>query len=251
MRGHIETIFGPMFSGKSTELHRRVRRYKLAHGTCLVINFFEDNRYSSKEVSVTHDKCTMDAKKLKMLSELSKEDLKNHHVIGVDEGQFFPDLIECVDKWANMGKIVIVAALDSTFDRKPFGRVIELVPISESVDKLTAICVECKENAAFTFRTNTSHAVQLIGGEELYKPVCRKCYNNLKAKLSKTEKENCQNNIGNTNSRKSSINQYDDVIVKNLKIDDVKDKEEHSSVQNGEKIMQEIKKYIGSEVKTK
>ena len=85
---------------------------------------------------------------------------------------------------ADIGKIVIVAALDATFQRKPF-RVTELIPIAEKVTKLTAVCAMCSNDAAFTIRLVESLAVELIGGDEAYKPVCRKCY--LQHTKSKTD----------------------------------------------------------------
>lgn len=81
------------------------------------------------------------------------------------------------EKFANEGKIVIVAALDATFQRKPFGRVLELVPIAESIIKLSAVCVICCNDAAFTQRTTESTEVELIGGTDIYRPVCRSCFN--------------------------------------------------------------------------
>ena len=77
---------------------------------------------------------------------------------------------------ANDGKIVIVAGLDSTFERKPFGKILNLVAIAEKVTKLTSICAYCYKLAAFTQRTIKSKEIELIGGEESYKPVCRKCF---------------------------------------------------------------------------
>lgn len=82
-----------------------------------------------------------------------KEEAMKADVVGIDEGQFFEDIVEFAEDLANAGKVVIVAALDSTFQRKPFGNIINLVPLSEKVIKLTAVCVYCTEPAAFTLRT--------------------------------------------------------------------------------------------------
>ncbi len=76
-----------------------------------------------------------------------------------------------------MGKIVIVAALDATFQRKPFGKILELIPLAEKVSKLTAICVRCGDEACFTQRISKETHVELIGGEETYRPLCRLCFN--------------------------------------------------------------------------
>ena len=176
MSGHIEAIFGPMFSGKSTELQRKIRRYRFANKRCLVLNFHLDNRYSIEEVAVTHDKNMIDARKLQQLGDLTDEEIANHDVIAIDEGQFFVDLVEKAEEWANKGKIVIVAALDATFERRPFGNVCDLLAISEIVEKLSSICVLCGNNGHFTQRTSNSMDLKVVGGLEMYRPVCRTCF---------------------------------------------------------------------------
>jgi thymidine kinase len=102
--------------------------------------------------------------------------LKNYDVVGIDEGQFFPDIVEFCEEAANQGKTVMVAALDGTFERKAFGNIISLIPMAEKVTKLCAVCVYCTKEAAFTKRVIESRQIQLIGGAEMYKPVCRLCF---------------------------------------------------------------------------
>lgn len=92
------------------------------------------------------------------------------------QGQFFSDIVECSEAMANAGKVVIIAALDGDYRRKPFGRVLELVPMAEKIDKLTAVCMSCFTDAAFTKRTIAATQIELIGGAEAYSPVCRACY---------------------------------------------------------------------------
>mmetsp|Transcript_24835 Transcript_24835/g.53824 ORF Transcript_24835/g.53824 Transcript_24835/m.53824 type:complete len:134 (+) Transcript_24835:3-404(+) len=104
------------------------------------------------------------------------EKSREFDVIGIDEGQFFPDIVPFCDMLASEGKIVVVAALDGTFQRKPFGTVLELIPLAESVCKLTAVCKGCFSDAAFTKRLGAETAVEVIGGSEMYLPVCRQCY---------------------------------------------------------------------------
>ncbi len=99
-----------------------------------------------------------------------------YDVVAVDEGQFFQDIVEVSERLANEGVVVIIAALDGTFQRKPFGHILSLVPMAEQVIKLSAVCIECGREAAFTRRTVDSQEVELIGGEESYKPVCRNCF---------------------------------------------------------------------------
>ena len=173
--GHIEVIFGPMFSGKSSELQRRVKRHQIAKKNCLIVNFINDNRYTTEEYAATHDKNFMKCKKTNSLKSLD-DSISQIDVIAIDEGQFFEDVVEYSDKWANEGKIVIVAALDATFQRKPFANVCQLLPIAETVKKLSSVCLDCGEKAAFSKRTVRSKEITLIGDVECYKAVCRKCF---------------------------------------------------------------------------
>lgn len=101
---------------------------------------------------------------------------RQYDVVAIDEGQFFPDIVEVSERLANEGVVVVIAALDGTFQRKPFGHILSLVPMAEQVTKLSAVCIECGNEAAFTRRTVDSQEVELIGGEESYKPVCRACF---------------------------------------------------------------------------
>ncbi|XP_047689661.1 thymidine kinase, cytosolic isoform X1 [Prionailurus viverrinus] len=225
-RGQIQVILGPMFSGKSTELMRRVRRFQIAQYKCLVIKYAKDTRYSSS--FSTHDRNTMEALPACLLRDVAQEAL-GVAVIGIDEGQFFPDIVEFSETMANAGKTVIVAALDGTFQRKAFGTILNLVPLAESVVKLTAVCMECFREAAYTKRLGaekevaatcllqgwrgeggpeaprpiSAHGslhprgqVEVIGGADKYHSVCRLCYFKKASGLpagpdGKENKENC------------------------------------------------------------
>ncbi|GLE09457.1 hypothetical protein PINS_up021121 [Pythium insidiosum] len=165
--GQLQLIVGPMFSGKSTELVRRMRRFQHAKLKCLVVKSTLDTRYSETHLS-THDRTTFQARPVQRLAEV-RELVHEYDVIGVDEGQFFPDLVEFCTGVAAEGKVVIVAALDGTFDRKPFGGVCDLIPSAEQVIKLNAVCTQCGRDAA-------DKSVNLIGGSDLYEPRCRQCF---------------------------------------------------------------------------
>ncbi|KAG8189275.1 hypothetical protein JTE90_019035 [Oedothorax gibbosus] len=173
-RGQIQVIFGPMFSGKTTELIRRLRRYEIAKNKCLIVKYANDLRYDSDSIA-THDRQCLAAIKSTTLTDL-KELAANYSVIGIDEGQFFPDTVSFAEEMANKGKIVIVAALDGTFQRKAFGDILQLVPLAESVIKLTAVCMFCFDEASFTKRIGTETQVEIIGGTDKYMAVCRRCY---------------------------------------------------------------------------
>uniref|UniRef100_A0A1B6CY01 Thymidine kinase n=1 Tax=Clastoptera arizonana TaxID=38151 RepID=A0A1B6CY01_9HEMI len=149
-KGQIQVIFGPMFSGKTTELIRRLKRYQFANYRCSIFRYAKDDRYSKTEIA-THDRCSLPAVSAVALSQYENE-MDDFEVIGIDEGQFFPDVVEFCEKMANKGKIVIVAALDGTYQRIGFGNILNLVPLAESVIKLTAVCMSCFNEAAYTKR---------------------------------------------------------------------------------------------------
>ncbi|KAJ8367535.1 hypothetical protein AAFF_G00315080 [Aldrovandia affinis] len=177
--GQIQVIFGPMFSGKSTELMRRVRRFQIAQYRCLVIKYAKDTRYCDQGMA-THDRYTMEAVPSSRLGDVFTLAL-DAEVIGIDEGQFFPDAVEFCEEMANRGKTVIVAALDGTFQRKPFGNILTLVPLAESVVKLNAVCMQCFREAAYTKRLGAETEVEVIGGADKYHAACRRCYGGLVA----------------------------------------------------------------------
>ncbi|NWY68238.1 KITH protein, partial [Erithacus rubecula] len=168
-----------------TELMRRVRRFQLAQYRCLLVKYAKDTRYSSSGVS-THDRSTMEALPAQLLHDVYKEAL-GAAVIGIDEGQFFPDVVEFCETMANAGKTVIVAALDGTFQRKAFGSILNLVPLAESVVKLNAVCMECYREASYTKRLGAEREVEVIGGADKYQSVCRACYFRMRAQPENKE----------------------------------------------------------------
>lgn len=176
-RGRIQVIFGPMFSGKTTELIRRLKRFQFANHKCLIIKYKHDNRYSKQEEITTHDQQKMSAVTCVKLNDLKGNTLLTQcSVIGIDEGQFFPDTVAFAEEMANAGKIVIVAALDGSYQRTAFGDILNLIPLAESVIKLTAVCMSCYREASFTKRIGLEKELEVIGGPEKYMAVCRSCY---------------------------------------------------------------------------
>ncbi|KZS14802.1 Thymidine kinase [Daphnia magna] len=185
-------IFGPMFSGKTTELIRRLKRYEVANHKCLIIKYAKDLRYESKcgEGVATHDHQSRAAVAATALSSITHL-ANNCSVIGIDEGQFFPDVVEFSEAMANAGKIVVVAALDGTYQRSGFGNFLNLVPLAENVVKLTAVCMHCYGEAAFTQRLGSETEVELIGGSEKYMAVCRECYRKFSEANNESLAEDC------------------------------------------------------------
>lgn len=172
--GKLQLICGPMFAGKTSELTRRLTRYKLSSYRCLGIKFAGDTRYEKDEI-VTHDGKRMTAVKCYQLysSSVNPEDFD---VIGIDEGQFFPDLVLFCKEQIKKGKIIIVAGLDGTYLRTGFDQIIQLVPLATSVKKLSAICMSCGKKASFTKRISSEEKIDVIGGLDKYMAVCRECY---------------------------------------------------------------------------
>ncbi|KAK7820166.1 hypothetical protein U0070_003577 [Myodes glareolus] len=165
----IQVILGPMFSGKSTELMRRVRCFQIAQNKCLVIKYAKDTHYSSN--FCTHDRNSMDALPACRLQDVAQEAL-GVSVIGINEGQFFPHILEFCELIVNAGKTVIVAALDGTFQRKAFSSILNLVPLAGSMMKLTAVYMKCFREAAYTKRLGMEKEVKVIGGADKYHSVC-------------------------------------------------------------------------------
>lgn len=169
----MDLIIGPMFSGKSTELLRRIRTHKIAKRNCVLIKPKIDDRYSDNKI-VTHDKLERDAIVLEFLADYDPTEID---VIGIDEGQFFPDLVETTRKWSDAGIIVIVAMLNGTFERKLFQNTGEIFALCKNITKLNAVCKFCySETAIYSKRTNPQSTEILLGGESEYVPLCKDCF---------------------------------------------------------------------------
>lgn len=116
---------------------------------------------------------------------------QQYDVIGIDEGQFFKDIVEFCENAANNGKIVITSALSGTYLREPFNSILDLIPKAEKIKTLSAICKGCMVPAHFTLRTRMTNETELIGGEDMYMPVCRECFTQ-KTNEQKTQAEKLQ-----------------------------------------------------------
>jgi thymidine kinase len=178
--GRIELILGPMFSGKTSELIRRIRMATIAQQTVVLIKYIGDNRYESGNCIATHDdirQFTTPNITVNVADHLATVDVSSATVVGIDEGQFYPDLIVCTEKWASEGRRVIISALDGDFMRRPFGDVCALIPRSECVVKYQGICMSCrKRESSFTQRISHSTELVEIGTQNMYRAVCRECY---------------------------------------------------------------------------
>ena len=176
--GHLTVLIGCMFAQKTTELMRRVRRFQSIHSRVLIVNYIGDKRYGTNCIA-SHDKDTISATCIEKLKEIDEYVLSGmYSVIAIDEGQFFTDLFEYVTSWAdNCNVHIIVAGLDGTSDRTPFGDMLRLIPHAEEVERLNALCVICANGTLATYTKCTKDdkvGDVLIGGADSYYPVCRK-----------------------------------------------------------------------------
>jgi thymidine kinase len=172
--GSIDLIIGPMFSGKTTRLLNRLNIRTIGKRKCLLIKYSQDNRYNEVKV-VSHDGMTKDIDTV-AVEKLSSVKVDGYDVIGIDEGQFFVDLVEYAELFANIGKEVFVSALSSNFKREAWSNVANLIPKCEFIHKCYAICIHCGEHADFSKRTTKSMDEKDIGGKDKYDAVCRSCY---------------------------------------------------------------------------
>jgi len=173
--GWIEVITGSMFSGKTEELIRRLKRAKIARQKVEIFKPLIENRYSETEV-VSHDENAIPSTPVGTSSDILKLALKVD-VVGIDEAQFFDmGLIEVCNTLADRGIRVIVAGLDMDYRGRPFGPIPGLMAISEYVTKVHAICQKCGNLAQYSFRKSLDEKLVLLGEQDEYEPICRKCY---------------------------------------------------------------------------
>lgn len=181
-QGSIEVICGSMFSGKTEELIRRIKRVKLANQSVLVFKHELDSRYDNSKV-VSHNQTYQEAIPVKssiaILNYIKQYGLENVvEVIAIDEAQFFDRVIvPVVSDLSDLGKRIIIAGLDLDSNRKPFGAMGDLLSLAEEVTKLHAICVKCGKLATYTYYTPNNYKDTIkVGTADLYEARCRECY---------------------------------------------------------------------------
>jgi thymidine kinase len=174
--GHIEAISGGMFSGKSEELVRRLRRATIAGQIVQVFKPVSDTRYGPERL-VTRDNRELQAVSVTCSCEMREKLLPDVQVVGIDEAQFFDDgLIELVGRLADSGLRVIVAGLDLDYLRRPFGPMPQILAIAEYVDKMHAVCMRCGSPAHYSQRIAGGDEQLQVGDTEAYEARCRRCY---------------------------------------------------------------------------
>jgi thymidine kinase len=174
--GQIEVITGGMFSGKSEELVRRLRRALIARQRVQVFKPVMDARHAVDRV-VTRDQRELAACAVATAAELEARLEADVQVVGIDEAQFFDDgLVDLAMRLADRGLRVVVAGLDQDYLRRPFGPIPALLAVAEEVDKMHAVCVRCGAPAHYSQRFAGGAEQVQVGDSEAYEPRCRRCY---------------------------------------------------------------------------
>ena len=188
--GYLGLFIGPMYSGKTSKLIELYKQFKFCGVNTMVVNYSEDTRYS-KDMLSTHDMNMIPCIMVSTLSEVADIVNENSHhananandkhfgnanVILINEGQFFKDIVEWVNKAVTVyKKCVYICGLDGDFKRRKFGALLDLIPICDKVVKLSARCHNCDNHAIFSHRI-TAENEQVVIGSDNYVPLCRACY---------------------------------------------------------------------------
>lgn len=173
--GWIEVVCGSMFSGKTEELIRRVKRAKIAKQEVVIFKPSIDKRFHARHV-VSHNANAIMSNPIPSSAEIL-DHVTNCDVVGIDEAQFFDEgIVDVSIELANRGIRVIAAGLDMDFRGKPFGPMPHLMAVAEYVTKVHAICVTCGDIAHYSHRLISSDEKVVLGEKDVYEPLCRKCF---------------------------------------------------------------------------
>jgi len=174
--GWIEVVCGPMFSGKSEELIRRLRRAEIARQRVQIFKPSLDDRYSNSEI-VSHSQLRIDSQAVESAADIMQRIEARTEVIGIDEANFLGSgLVEVVTRLADLGKRVIVAGLDTDYLGRPFDPIPALLALAEQITKTLAICMRCGNPAKFTQRLIASNDLIVVGAGGMYEARCRRCF---------------------------------------------------------------------------
>lgn len=174
-KGWIEVITGSMFSGKTEELIRRLKRARIANMQVKIFKPSMDTRYNREQI-VSHDENFIQSTPVMQADDIVRSS-PGVDVIGIDEAQFFDDtIIDVCERLATGGIRVVVAGLDMDFRGKPFGPMPQLLAIADYITKVHAICVRCGNIANYSYRLSSSAEKILLGEKKEYEPRCRTCF---------------------------------------------------------------------------
>ena len=173
--GRIEVVCGSMFSGKTEELIRRLKRAKIARQRVIIFKPVLDTRYSENDV-VSHDHNSIHSIPVDTSAAIASQ-AKGYDVIGIDEAQFFDEgLLNVCNRLAYQGVRVIIAGLDMDFQGQPFGPIPALLAVADEVTKVHAICVKCGNLAYASHRLVKNSSQVMLGEKTEYEPLCRECF---------------------------------------------------------------------------
>lgn len=187
--GYLELIAGPMYSGKTSKILELYKQYIFCGINCFVINYSDDNRYSTSQL-VSHDKKEIPCNKALNLTDLvdlsgeqptgteyNLKEFKDAKVILINEGQFFEDIVVWVKiSVEKYHKVVYICGLDGDFKRNHFGNWLDLLPFCDKFEKLHSFCSHCKQRAAIFSHRLSHETAQKVIGSDIYVPLCRGCY---------------------------------------------------------------------------
>ena len=174
--GWVEVVCGPMFSGKSEELIRRLRRAEIARQRVQIFKPIIDQRYASDQI-VSHDDGRIHAVPVNNAAELEARLDRRTEVIGIDEAQFLGDaMVEFVVRLADIGKRIVIAGLDTDYLGRPFHPMPELLAVADEITKTLAICMQCGNPAKHTQRLIANEDLIVVGAAGMYEARCRRCF---------------------------------------------------------------------------
>lgn len=191
--GKLHIIIGPMFSGKTSEIINIYNKYKYCNLNVKVVNYIFDNRYTDKQLLYTHDKRQVPCILTENLNDMYNFEIQNGNINNdninsfnetqiflINEAQFFKDIVDWVKIAISppYNKIIYLCGLDGDFKRNLFGNWLELIPMCDTITKLTSICSSCKVKDAIFSHRLTNDTKQKLIGNDIYVPLCRLCYEN-------------------------------------------------------------------------
>jgi len=176
----LDIIFGPMFAGKSSRILSIVSRYTSLGTRVLVVNHGDDVRYGDVDEVVTHDQRRIPCIRIHALNELSDDLIRSYDVVLVDEAQFFAGLVPFVERVVErFNKHLYLIGLDGDSNRRPFGDLLQCIPLADRIERLTAFCHRCANGTPGLFTCRVSGPADqqvIVGGQGMYEALCRRCY---------------------------------------------------------------------------
>lgn len=176
----LDILIGPMFAGKSSRIVSIVSRHTSVGQRVLVLKHEDDSRYGIEDDVITHDQRRVSCQRIHSLNEVQDADIARVAVIILDEAQFFSGLRAFVRRVVEEhDKCLFLVGLDGDSNRRPFGELLECIPLADRVERITALCRRCGDGTPglFSRRRHGPHDQQVVvGGEHLYEPLCRRCY---------------------------------------------------------------------------